>query len=112
MSGFEVYRHFTVVVAAAITSALAWLVARRLLGWRPVGLAAVGLALDCLGLTAVFFVLDLTVGLAALLALRALGVVVSLYAMTDAMLLVLALFQGLVFSSWRVLSRRASRERA
>jgi predicted ABC-type sugar transport system permease subunit len=58
--------------------------------------------LECAGLTLVFFGANVALGVGAILAARALtGVFVSLYLAHDLVLLVLSLFQALVFTWWR-----------
>ena len=65
--------------------------------WR-----ALGKACECLGLTLVFFLLNLAVGMLAVLAVRSLiGRFVSLYIVSDATLLMLSLLQALTFQAWR-----------
>jgi hypothetical protein len=91
---------------SAVTSAAAYLLGRRR-GLSPRALAAaVAGALECLGLTVLFYGSNLGLGILGILATRKLtGAFVSLYAVGDMMLLVLSLLQALVFAWWR--DRRA-----
>jgi hypothetical protein len=67
---------------------------------------ALGKACECIGLALVFFLLNLAVGMLAVLAVRSLiGRFVSLYIASDATLLVLSLLQALTFQAWREGSR-------
>ena len=91
------------VVAVAITSAGAYIVGRRIFGLPRAGLP-IGLLrmLECLGISAVFFVLDVLVGVVLVLGVRVLTrQFVSLYVMADAVLVPFALLQGLAFWWWR-----------
>ncbi len=67
---------------------------------------ALGKACECVGLTLVFFLLNLGVGMLAILAIRSfIGRFVSLYIVADIALLVLSLLQALTFQAWREGSR-------
>jgi hypothetical protein len=92
---------FTVLVG--LTSAGAYLVGAKGLGLSRSGLRqAVGRMLECVGVTLVFFVVNLATGVIAILAARVLTLdVVSLYLADDLTLLVLSLLQGLTFQWWR-----------
>ncbi len=62
---------------------------------------AVGKALECVGMTLVFFVINLTAAAVSILSLRLLALdFVSLYLAADETLLVLSLLQGLTFQWW------------
>ena len=68
---------------------------------------AAGKTCECVGLTLMFLLLNLAVGALAVLAGRSLsGRFVSLYIVSDAALLILALLQALTFQAWRDGSRR------
>ena len=87
----------------ALTSAVAGVVGARVLG-LPVGRLgdAVGRMLETLGIVVLFFAVNLAIGAAAILAVRAAGpTFVSLYVADDLALLALSLFQGLAFQAWR-----------
>jgi hypothetical protein len=88
------------VVAA--TSLVAWaIVGRSPLGPRPPLASAVAWALEGLGLGVAFFALNIGLGMAAVLAARALPLpFVSLYPLTDATLLAFSLLQGFTFRWW------------
>jgi hypothetical protein len=96
----------------AITSAGAYLLGRRRLGLSPRALvAAIDKTLECLGLTVLFYGLNLGIGVLGILAARRFsGAFVSLYSVADVMLLVLSLLQALVFAWWR--DRRPPKEHA
>ena len=66
-------------------------------GWRP----ALGTALGLIGVSAVFFVLNLSIGVAAILLVRFFTPwFVSIYVLNDVTLVGLSLLQGLVFGVW------------
>lgn len=90
-------------LAFLLTSLGAYLLARCVFRLDPRRLgAAVRTMLECFGLTAAFFVLNIAVGAAVVHALRLLPVqFVALYAATDMILLPLSLVQALVFHGWR-----------
>lgn len=87
---------------ATLTSLGTYLLGRRL-GLSPGALgAAVDKTLQCLGLTLLFYALNVGIGVVGILVARAVTrVFVSLYLVEDVMLLVLSLLQGLVFAWWR-----------
>jgi hypothetical protein len=69
--------------------------------------SALGKACECVGLTLVFLLLNLAVGIIAILAARVyMGGFVSLYYLSDATLLVLSSLQALTFQAWRAGSQR------
>lgn len=90
------------LVPIVITSVVAYVVGCRVLGLPRAGLGAgVRRMLECLGASAVFFVLDLAIGSAIILTLRAFTLYfVPLYVMADATLVPLALVQGIAFWWW------------
>lgn len=66
---------------------------------------AIGKMFECFGITLVFFMVNLAVGVVGILAARVVtGEFVSLYLAADAVLLPLSLIQGLAFQWWRDLS--------
>jgi hypothetical protein len=87
----------------ALTSALAWVIGRRRLRLSAPSLRrALVRLLEWVGLSVVFYALNLFVGFLAVLVLRKLtGSFVSMYVNTDATLALLAAFQALVFQWWR-----------
>lgn len=92
-----------VLLLVGLTSAGAYLVGARGLGLPRSGLRpAVRRMLEGVGITLAFFVVNLVTGVFAILAVRLLTRdVVSLYLADNVTLLVLSLFQGLTFQSWR-----------
>jgi hypothetical protein len=77
-------------------------------GARALGLArgrlktAARCALEVVGASVVFFVVNLMVGLPVILAVRAFtGQFLSVYLLNDLMLIVLSTLQGIVFCGWR-----------
>lgn len=79
-----------------------------LVGVRGFGLsrgrlrAAVHCALELIGASVVFFVINVLVGLSVILAVRTFtSQFLSVYLLNDLMLVVLAALQGLVFCCWR-----------
>ncbi len=97
----------------ALTSVLAYLVARRALALSPARLpAALGRTLECLGAWLIFYVLNLAVGMAVILALRLFtGAFVSLYVVTDATVALLSFLQALAFEWWRETARTPTSRR-
>jgi hypothetical protein len=64
--------------------------------------SALGKACECVGLTLVFFLLNLAVGIFAILAVRSVsGRFVSMYIVSDITLLIVSLLQALIFQAWR-----------
>ena len=87
----------------ALTSALVWVIGRRGLGLRSSAIRpALVRLLEWVGLSAVFYAVNLFVGFLAVLVLRKLtGSFISIYVNTDATLALLSAFQALVFQWWR-----------
>jgi type IV secretory pathway VirB3-like protein len=85
-----------------ITSVLAYVVGRRVLGLPRATLAhGLARALECLGITALFLVIDTIIGAVVIIAVRTLTpLFVPLYVMADQTLMPLALLQGLAFWWW------------
>lgn len=91
----------------ALTSVAAWLVGRRLLRLDAPGSAPLVLMLEYLGAIAVFFVLDVVIGVCLIFTIRALTpVFVPLHAVDDLVLGPLAVCQGIAFWSWWKARRR------
>ena len=86
----------------AVTSAAAYLLGRRLFRLPRAGVAlGVRRMLECLGISAVFLWLDVSIGSVIVIAVRTLTPhFVSVYVMADEILVPLALFQGLTFWWW------------
>ena len=95
-----------VLVLVALTSAAAYLVGAKGWGLSRSGLRpAVGRMLEYVGVTLLFFVVNLAIGVIGILVVRVLTRhVLSLYLADNVALLVVSLLQGLVFQSWRELS--------
>ena len=86
----------------ALTSALLWLVGRRRLGLRAPLRPALERLLEWVGLSVLFYALNLLIGFALVLLLRKVtGSFISMYVNTDATLALLAAFQAVVFQWWR-----------
>ena len=92
-----------VLIAIVVVSTLAALVATVRSGfvprdgWRPAAWTALGL----IGVSAVFLVLNLSIGIAAILLVRFFTpLFVSIYVLNDMTLVGLSLLQGLVFGVW------------
>ena len=97
------------ILPVVITSGVAYLLGRRVLGLprTTLRLSLVHM-LECLGISAVFFVLDTLIGSVVILALRELTpYFFALYVMADTTLIPLALFQGLAFWGWFRAPRQA-----
>ena len=78
------------------------------IGVRGYGLSRAGLwggtqrALELIGASVVFFVVNLVVGLPIILAVRAFtSGFVSVYVLNDLMLVILSAVQGIIFFCWR-----------
>lgn len=99
--------HYFVLILVALTSLGMYWFGAKISGFSAEGFRpACGKVLESVGLTLLFFALNLTVGMLVVLAVRSLtGGFVSLYHASDVTLLVLALLQGLTFQWWRELSR-------
>ncbi len=95
-----------ILILVGLTSVGAYVLGARVLNLSRRGLRkAVGKVLECFGISLVFFVINLTAGMSGILAARALSRgFVSLYMAADVTVLVLSVFQGLVFVWWRHLS--------
>ncbi len=93
-------------ILVVFTSVGAYLIGARGLRLSGSGIRkAVGKMLECFGMTFVFIGLNITVGIMAILAVRALtGEFVSLYLAADGSLLALSLVQGLTLKWWWDLS--------
>jgi hypothetical protein len=91
-----------ILVPFALTSAAALWLGRRPRGVRASLGAAVAKALETVGLTVVFYLANVAAGALVTSTARALRVAfISIYLSTDVVLLVLSLFQALVFQRWR-----------
>lgn len=92
----------TLLALVAVTSAVAYLVGARVLGAPRRDLrAALGPALECVGLAFVFLGANLALGAAAILAVRAAsGHFLSVYLVYDGTVVLLSGLQGLVFWIW------------
>jgi hypothetical protein len=91
------------LILTGVTSILAILIGAWRLHLPLSGLKrGAGKALECIGITLGFCVLNLAVGIAGTLLWRkATGSFLSLYNSNDATLLAISLLQGLVFQCWR-----------
>ena len=87
----------------ALTSWLAWFGGRRWLGLDEAAVRpALGRLLEGLGLAVAFYVLNLLAGIVVVVVLRKVtGLFISLYVNTDVTLLLLSVFQAVVFQWWR-----------
>ena len=96
-----------VLVLVGLTSAATCVVGTRGLGlsWRSLG-GATARMFEALGISVVFFAINLLVAAAAILTARTLGPrFVSLYLADDVTVVALSLLQGLVFQAWRESTR-------
>ena len=94
---------FFVLGLIGITSLGTLVLGVKALGYSGKGLrAAAGKMLECVGVTLVFFLVNLAAGMAVVLLGRHLtGRFISLYLASDVTLLVFSLLQGLTFVWWR-----------
>jgi hypothetical protein len=97
-----------ILITAGLTSVGTYILGVKGLRLSSAGIwLALGKASECVGLTLVFFCLNLIVGLITIFAARLfIGRFVSLYSVSDVTLLVLALLQALTFQAWREGSRQ------
>jgi hypothetical protein len=97
-----------ILIVAGLTSVATYLLGVKGLRLSKRGLwPALGKALECIGLTLALFLLNVAVGMVAILATQLLiGRFISLYHASDTTLLVLSLLQALTFQAWREVSRR------
>jgi len=93
----------------AVTTVTAYVIGVHVLGLSRRRLAhAVGRTLELAGLTVVFLVANLAIGLAVVLATRALSTrFISVYILNDLSLVALSALQGVVFGWWRRLTPAA-----
>ncbi len=104
---------YFVLVLAVLTSVAAYLAGRVVLGRSAATVRyAVGRMLECVGMTIVFFAINVAAGVVIGLVGRLVThQFISLYLGNDVSLLVLSLLQGLVFLFWRDASRAERRLR-
>jgi hypothetical protein len=103
--------HLFIVILAGSTSMAAYVVGVKGLGLSGSGLrVALYNTLECLGAMLVFLLVNLLVGMIAILTGRGLtGGFVSLYLAADIMLVVLSFLQALIFQGWLGVSRQRAR---
>jgi hypothetical protein len=94
----------------ALTSAIAYVIGARTLGLAPRRLRwAARQTLELAGLTVIFLVANLAIGLAVILVSRALSArFVSVYILSDVSLVGLSALQGVMFGCWRARSHRST----
>jgi hypothetical protein len=92
-----------ILIVAGLTSVGMVILGVRGLRFSRSGLwLALGKVCECAGLTLVFFLLNLAVGMLAILAWRSLiGRFMSIYIVSDGTLLILSLLQALTWQAWR-----------
>jgi hypothetical protein len=96
-----------ILIMTGLTSVGAYIIGVKWLRLSRYGLwLALGKTCEAMGLTLVFFFLNLFVGVSVVFAGRFfMGAFVSLYHMSDVTLLALSLLQALTFQAWRADSR-------
>ena len=97
---------FFILVLVGLTSVGAYVLGLSVLGLSRQDIRkAVGKMFECFGISLVFFVINLALGVIAIFLARAtMREFVSMYMATDATLPLLSLLQGLTFQWWRDLS--------
>jgi len=98
--------HSFILILVGLTSLVAYLLGLKRLRWsgRNLG-AALNKMYECVGLTLVFFAMNLLAAVSVVLTVREItGVFVSVYPIGDLAWLLLSLLQGLTFQWWRELS--------
>jgi hypothetical protein len=95
---------FLILTLVGVTTVGAYIVGRRGYGFsRRQLMRAVAVVLDGIGISLIFFIINLLVGAILIIVLRQLmGKFVSIYILQDISLLILSFIQGLVFQKWRV----------
>jgi hypothetical protein len=89
------------VVLVATTSAGAYLLGSRRLGFSPSLVRGLGKTLETVGVAVVFFGVNVLVAVVVVLGLRAIGVFASLYLATDTTLVGMSVLQAAVLQFWR-----------
>jgi hypothetical protein len=99
--------HAFILIIVGLTSLGTYIVGIKRLRLSASGLwVALGEAFACVGLTVIFFLLNLAIGMLAILAARFFsGGFVSLYTASDLTMLVLSGLQALAFQAWRANAR-------
>ena len=88
------------------TSLVAYLIARQPMRLSTRTLrVAVEKTLESVGMMLIFFVVNITLATAAIIALRGAGIFVSVYGIGDIVWVILTLLQGVAFQWWRELAR-------
>jgi hypothetical protein len=97
----------SILIMISLSSAGAYIIGVKWLRLSHYGLwLALGKTGEAMGLTLVFFLLNLIVGISVVFVGRFfMGAFVSLYHMSDVTLLALSLLQALTFQAWRADSR-------
>jgi Kef-type K+ transport system membrane component KefB len=96
-------RHLFLLLLVSVTSIGAYLFGRRRLGLerRQLRVAVLSM-LEMIGLSLVFFTVNVGVGLVSILAARELtSAFFSVYTLNDVSLVALSALQGLIFGFWR-----------
>ena len=96
-------RSIALVLIVGLTSLAAYPAATRFASRRRADLqGALKETLECLGLVVIFFLANVTMGVALILGFRALtGWFISVYIVNDVTLAILSILQALVFHLWR-----------
>jgi hypothetical protein len=96
---------------AVVTSVAAYALGVGALGLRPGQLrAAILFGFQLIGMSTLFFLANLTIGLVCVLAVRGVtGTFVSAYLLNDATLCTLSVLQGVCFECWRTSGGRGGR---
>ena len=89
------------ILLVVCTSAGAYGFGRRWLGLRVPISRGIQRTVETMGVAVAFFVVNVGVTVVGILALRSLGLFVSLYIATDYTLIVISFLQGVVFQYWR-----------
>ena len=98
-----------ILLLVALTTAGGYAVCVRALGLRRACLpAALGKSLECIGVALMFMMANTALGVAIVLALRAVGgTFVSLYVVSDPSVAILSLLQAIAFHAWLDARERA-----
>lgn len=94
--------HAFVYILCGATSTLLYFLATRKLGLKRSSLPAVLRELaECVGASAVFFAINMAIGMTIVFAIRGTLKFWPLYVLLDSMLVLFSIFQGFIFQMWR-----------
>ena len=102
--------HVFIALLTGATSAGAYLLGVRKLGFPASIGKGIGWTLEMIGVAVVFFCVNVLVTFVFVLGFRAVGIFFSLYLGTDPTLISVSLLQGVVFQLWRYSATMTDRQ--